>query len=129
MAQRRDVTAHLSPFLADYQRRMLRLRAELAAAPSLTTWEDPPLDLGAVLDPVTRAIEEAATAIAARPQLRSRRATLNGELSVLWADVIETEPSRLQRQWGHRDVPDAWSETQRRLLAAVDEAQRRSRPG
>lgn len=128
MPQRRDVTAQLSPFLADYQRRMLRLRAELASSPTLTAWQDLPLDLDVALDPVVQAIEDAAVTVGARPQPRSRQATLNGELSVLWADVVEIEPSRLQRHWGHRDIPDAWPEAHRRLLEAVDEAQRRLRP-
>ncbi len=121
MAQRRDVTARLSPFLASYERRLLRLRAEVASSPTLTAWEDPPLDLGLLLDPASRAIGDAAEAIAAHPQSRSRRGTLAGELSVLWADVIEIGPAPLQRRWGHGEIPGAWPEAHRRLVETVEE--------
>lgn len=125
MAQRPDARAQLGPILARYQRQLLCLRAELASSPSLTAWDDGPLEFGVVLDPVLAALESAANAIAARPQPGSRRARLGAELSILWADLIEVEPVRLQRNWGHRQVPEAWPEAHRSLLDAVTAAQRK----
>ncbi len=128
MTERREVAAQLAPFFARYQRRLIALRAELASSPSLTDWKDQPLDLDALLDPVARAIEDAATAMGVRPLSSSRRAALAGELSIMWADIIELDSARLRRRWGYEDVPVVWTERHRLLLEAIEKTLNELRP-
>ena len=68
------------------------------------------------------AINAAATEIGASPTRRSHEAAARGVLSIVWADLIELDPARLQRAYGAHDLPEAWPAAQRHLIAAVEEA-------
>jgi len=122
MGERREVAAQIAPLLARYQRRLIALRAELTSSPSLTTWTDEALDLDTVLDPVSRAIEAVAATMHARSDHRSRRSALAGELSILWADLLEIDSVRLRRRWGYDDVPVTWTDCHRLLLDTLEKA-------
>ncbi len=121
-AEDRSATDYLGTSLARHELRLLSLQAELESTPRLTAWEDAPLDLDRLLAPITRTVVEVASAIGAPRQVRSRRTTMGGHLSVLWADFTELEPPRLVRHWGFTDVPAAWAELHSRLLGTVQEA-------
>jgi hypothetical protein len=48
------------------------------------------------------------------------RRRVRGQLHILWADLIEMSPEGLGKHWDAHDVPEAWPELQRRLLAVVE---------
>ena len=122
MADRPNTLKWLSTQLSYHERQVLLARAELESFPVLSRWEDPPVDVERVLDPVLRAVRQAASAVGAQPVPRSRRKTAEGLLSVMWSDLIDLEPGKLISRWGMHDLPAAWAEEQARQFNAVESA-------
>lgn len=127
MADRTDTINWLSTQLSRQERQVLAVQAELESSPSLSQWEDPPVDADAVLRPVLLAIRHAASAVGAEPVSRSRRRALTALLSVMWSDLIDLEPGKLRSRWGMHDLPPAWAEQQARQYAAVELARNQLR--
>jgi hypothetical protein len=125
VADRTDAIKWLSTQLSRQERQVLAGQAELGSSPSLSRWEDPPVDADAVLGPALLAIRHAASAIVAEPVPRSHRRTLTGLLSVMWSDLIDLEPDKLRSRWAMHDLPPAWGEQQAQLCAAVESARNR----
>jgi hypothetical protein len=117
----------LSTQLSRQEMQVLAMQAELESSPVLSRWKDPPVDAGAVLDPVLLAIRHAASAVGAEPVPRSRRGAIEGLLSVMWSDLIDLGPGKLRSQWGLHDLPRSWAEEQAGQIAAVESARNRLR--
>ncbi len=75
-----------------------------------------------VLGPLSEALAEAVQRLGVRAEPTDVRRRLRGPLHILWADLIEMSPEGLGKHWGAQDVPGAWPELQRHLLAAVENA-------
>jgi hypothetical protein len=127
MAGRTHAVKWLSSQLSHQERQVLAAQAELESSPALSWWADTPLDADAVLGPVLLAIRHGAAAVGAEPVAHSRRGTLEGLLSVMWSDLIDSEPDKLRSRWGMHDLPPAWAEEQARQCAAVESARNQLR--
>ena len=79
-------------------------------------------DLGPVLSPLEEVLGEAVHRLGLHPEPVDMRQRTRGPLYLLWADLVDMAPDRLEKHWGAHDVPEAWPELRRQLLAAVEEA-------
>ena len=75
-----------------------------------------------VLGPLSEALAVAVQRLGVQAAPIDVRRRLRGPLHILWADLIEMSPEGLAKHWGAGDVPAAWPELQRLLLAAVENA-------
>jgi hypothetical protein len=108
----------LGTTLASAERRLVALLGEQRDDLQLTRTDDPVGELDAVLAPVLQALRAAAGRIGAPAATRSLRRSAAATLSILWVDLVELAPERLEAAWG-AEVPDGWPALHAELLARL----------
>ena len=106
-------------FLRFVDDELVAMKSDLSADRLLSVVEDPS-DVTVVLERLRGTLGEVARALGVPPQPVDGRRRVRGSLHVLWEDVVEMSPDRLRKQFGLRDLPEAWPDLQRKLLAAVE---------
>ena len=85
--------------LAEAERQLRALQAEVHADLGLTRFDEPVPELDELVDGLVGLLRAAAGQLGVAPGQRSARRWAGAVLSLLWSDLVEIEPGRLVRAW------------------------------